>query len=120
MGLTGSPSCSGTMALNQVRAGTLPPKMLPLPHSRGGSVSQIGAGLDPSGQTSTAPEYCGVAPMNPAERLAVVVPVLPSIGRVQFAAFAAAKAVPPGWSSLLNPTAREFARPSGTTCSQGA
>jgi hypothetical protein len=84
------------MALNQVRAGTLPPKMLPLLHSRGGSVSQIGEGREPSGQTSTAPAYCGVAPTNPAERLAVVVPVLPSIGRVQFTAFAATNAVPPG------------------------
>src|SRR5438132_460259 len=93
--------------------------MLPLrPHRRGGSPSQIPCGFLLSSKVSTAPASCGVAPMKPADLYSCVVPVLPSMGRVQCAALAALAAVPET-ASLLSPTTSVLASPSGTACSHG-
>src|ERR1043165_8895046 len=91
--------------------------MLPLAHRYGRSPSQIGFGVSPSLNTSTAPAICGVAPTNPADWWIWVVPVLPMVCLFQVALRAGPDAVP-STVSLLIAWARLRARPGSTACSQ--
>src|SRR5262245_56492871 len=90
----------------------------PRPHRLGGSPTQMPCGFLLSSKVSTAAAYCGMAPTKPADLYCWVVPVLPSIGRVQWALAPAACAVPDG-TSLLRPTTSVLASVSGTACSHG-
>src|SRR6185369_8298667 len=111
------------IAPNHVRAGDLPPKMFPPPpqtRTLPGPASQIPPWPPPNLNVIAAPASWGVPPTKAADTLPCVVPVLPISGRSQPTPLAAAYEVPPGWSSLLMPTARVFASGSGTACSHGA
>src|SRR2546422_170400 len=84
------------IASNQVGAGIVPPKtrsLFPL-HRCGLGCTQMPLVLRPSLNTMPAPDSCGTAPRKVADLYSSVVPVLPIIGRVQFADFAAPAAVP--------------------------
>src|SRR5262245_56685099 len=97
--------------------------MDPPPHNRGGTPdaveSQIGRGRGPSLNTIVDAASCGVAPTNAADLYSCVVPVVPSIGRVQLNVLRAPADVPEPVSSLLRPWTIEFASGSATACSHG-